>query len=77
MEPGNQAIAARTRADQAKRDAGRPTLPSTIGIERATNPFLRDEQAQIAQCLVAHGKLAPGAPHEAVFAALREWKNNF
>ncbi|MDA0277094.1 MAG: hydroxyacylglutathione hydrolase, partial [Proteobacteria bacterium] len=41
IEPGNTALAARETRDQALRAAGRPTLPSTLGEEKATNPFLR------------------------------------
>jgi hydroxyacylglutathione hydrolase len=40
-EPGNPALAERAVAVAADRAAGRPTLPTTIALERATNPFLR------------------------------------
>ena len=40
-EPDNAALAARVVAIDAARAAGRPTVPSTIGLERATNPFTR------------------------------------
>ena len=40
-EPDNQAIAARMVAVDALRARGAPTVPTTIGRERATNPFLR------------------------------------
>jgi hydroxyacylglutathione hydrolase len=54
-----------------------PTLPSTIGMERNTNPFLRYAEPQIAAQLVAAGKLQGGEAPVAVFAALRQWKNSF
>jgi len=38
VEPANQALAARAAEVDAKRAAGQPTIPSTIGAERATNP---------------------------------------
>jgi len=41
VEPGNADLAARVVAIDAARAAGRPTVPSTIGLERATNPFVR------------------------------------
>jgi hydroxyacylglutathione hydrolase len=41
VAPGDAAIAARAAEIDRLRAAGRPTLPSTIGQERATNPFLR------------------------------------
>ncbi|WP_426210629.1 hydroxyacylglutathione hydrolase [Massilia sp. TWP1-3-3] len=77
VEPGNTAIGARIEAENAKRARGLPTIPSTIGLEKATNPFLRATQSAIASELVDAGKLAPGAAPPAVFAALREWKNTF
>ncbi|AWL03236.1 hydroxyacylglutathione hydrolase [Massilia oculi] len=77
VEPDNAALAARVRDDGRQRDAGQPTIPSTIGLERATNPFLRHGEARIVQSLVEAGRLAPGAAPVDVFAALREWKNTF
>ena len=77
VEPGNRALAARVERENAKRAQGQPTIPSTIGVEKATNPFLRYREPEIVSHLVAAGKLAPGAPPLASFAALREWKNTF
>jgi len=77
VEPGNAALAARMDADSAKRAAGQPTIPSTIGLERATNPFLRCGEKEIVHSLVQAGRLAQGAAPVEIFAALREWKNTF
>jgi len=41
VEPDNAALGARVIEIGALRAAGRPTVPSTIGRERATNPFVR------------------------------------
>ena len=41
VEPDNARLRERAASEKAKRDAGAPTLPSTIGLERETNPFLR------------------------------------
>lgn len=41
VDPGNAALAARIRRDWAVRAEGGCTIPTTIGLERATNPFLR------------------------------------
>jgi hydroxyacylglutathione hydrolase len=46
-EPGNAALADRVVEITALRAAGQPTVPSTIGLERATNPFTR--AASVAQ----------------------------
>jgi hydroxyacylglutathione hydrolase len=77
VDPGNAALQARMEADTAKRARGVPTVPSTIGMERNTNPFLRYAEPQIAAQLVAAGKLQGGEAPVAVFAALRQWKNTF
>ncbi len=77
VEPDNDAIVQRSALESAKRAAGLPTIPTTIGLERATNPFLRYRQPAIAAHLVERGKLAPNLAPLATFAALREWKNTF
>ena len=76
VEPGNPAIGARVAREQAKRDRGLPTLPTTIAEERATNPFLRVGEPGVRAVAEARAgrKLAGDV---AVFAALREWKNAF
>ncbi|WP_277968136.1 hydroxyacylglutathione hydrolase [Sphingomonas echinoides] len=45
-EPDNAAITERMRDVDAKRAAGQPTVPTTIALEQATNPFLRASSAQ-------------------------------
>jgi len=75
VEPGNAALVTRHAADQAKRAQGQPTLPSSIGLERATNPFLRWAEPDVARAAHAHG--AAGGDPIAVFAALRRWKDGF
>jgi hydroxyacylglutathione hydrolase len=77
VEPGNRDLQQRIERDTEKREAGIPTVPSSIGLEKATNPFLRYREPAVVDALVAAGKLAPGAPPVAAFAALREWKNVF
>ena len=77
VEPDNAAIGQRIATESAKRDRGLPTIPSTIALEKATNPFLRYREAGITAQLTAAGKLALGAPPLASFTALREWKNTF
>jgi hydroxyacylglutathione hydrolase len=77
VEPGNRALQMRIAADSKARGTHLPTIPSTIAIEKATNPFLRANEPAIIESLVASGRLAPGADPVAAFAALREWKNVF
>ena len=63
-----------TRGTQARRDRGEPTVPSTMGEERATNPFLRAHLPAVRAAAAAHAGHAL-ADDVASFAALREWKN--
>jgi hydroxyacylglutathione hydrolase len=77
VEPGNRALQQRVEADSAKRAAGEPTVPSNIGLEKATNPFLRYREPEIIGNLVAAHRLDRSAEPVAAFAALREWKNTF
>jgi hydroxyacylglutathione hydrolase len=76
VEPASAAIAARTAVEAAKRREGLPTLPSTIGDERATNPFLRADLAVPRRAAESHAG-RPLATPVASFAVLREWKNGF
>jgi hydroxyacylglutathione hydrolase len=76
VEPDNAALRQRVADEQAKRDRGQPTVPSTIGLEQQTNPFLRYRESGVVKTLVGQGLAADAAP-VAAFAALREWKNNF
>jgi hydroxyacylglutathione hydrolase len=77
VEPGNRALQLRLEADSKARGTNLPTVPSTIGAEKATNPFLRAAEPGIVDSLVAAGRLQRGATPVAAFAALREWKNVF
>lgn len=46
-EPDNDAIIARMADVDAKRAAGEPTVPTTIGEELATNPFMRAQSVEV------------------------------
>jgi hydroxyacylglutathione hydrolase len=76
VEPGNAALTARIEAEQGKRSRGQPTVPSTIGLEKATNPFLRYDEPGILDRLEQSGHIATREPI-AAFAALRRWKNSY
>ena len=75
-EPANPAVARRLAEAMAMRERGESTVPSTIGLEKATNPFLRYREPAIAHTLRREGKLQQDDP-VATFAALRDWKNNY
>ena len=75
VEPDNRALAARIHAVWAMRRLGAATVPSTIGEERATNPFLRCREASIRWAV---GEAFPDTDLNdsvAVFTALRAWKD--
>jgi hydroxyacylglutathione hydrolase len=76
VEPGNRALVERHARDSATRERGEATVPSTIGEERATNPFLRCTAPEVIASAERHAgrKLADPV---AVFAEIREWKNKF
>ena len=76
VEPGNATLEARLAAEHAKRERNLPTLPSSIGLEKATNPFLRLSEPAIADLLINKGFLSSREPI-AAFTALRQWKNTY
>lgn len=68
VEPDNAQVARRAAALPV------PSTPSTIGEERATNPFLRAAEPAVIAAARARG--AAGDP-VSVFAAMRSWKDGF
>ena len=75
-DPANEALAARERQARQTREAGAPTVPSTVGLELATSPFLRAGQPGPAAGLAQAGRGGGDSP-VAAFAALRAWKDSF
>lgn len=77
LEPGNPALEAKLASVGALRRAGKPTVPTTIGEERATNPFLRTDSHELAASVRARvGDLPAGDPI-ALFAAVRALKDRW
>ena len=76
VEPHSDALIAREQAAIAARQRGEPTLPSTIALERATNPFLRSDEPSVR---AAAESKRPGAGSSAIetFAEIRRWKDSF
>ena len=72
IEPHNKALETRAAEVKGLLAAGKPTIPATIGAEKAENPFLRADVAAVAQSV----GLA-GSPAWKVFAEIRERKNRF
>ena len=76
VEPENKVLLTRIAAEQKKREQNQATVPTFIGMEKSTNPFLRYTEPAIMDRLTSVGRLAN---REAIpaFAALREWKNAY
>jgi hydroxyacylglutathione hydrolase len=75
VEPDNAVIADRARQAVALRAAGLPTLPTTIGLELATNPFLRC--AEPAVIAAARTQVPEAGSGTEILAAIRAWKDRF
>lgn len=75
VDPGNQALTDYTARAQKLREHGQPTLPSTLALERQINPFLRTRQSALIQA--AQSFDASAQDEVSIFAALRQWKNEF
>ncbi len=76
IEPDNADARAHRDWARAQRSHDLPTLPSTIGLERRINPFLRAGQATVR----AAAEKQTGDTLDstvAVFAAVRRWKDSF
>jgi hydroxyacylglutathione hydrolase len=75
-DPSNLDLKEREINARALRAAGESTVPSTIGVELATNPFLRSADPHLALGLASEGRESGADPVE-VFAGLRAWKDQF
>jgi hydroxyacylglutathione hydrolase len=72
VDPSNAALKIRAAEAGKAREAGRFTIPISLGMEKRTNPFLRADTPQLAKAV----GIGPNEPI-AVFAALRKAKDNF
>ena len=76
VESKSPALREREVTERHKRGRGEPTLPSTIGLERRTNPFLRYREPSVIAAASQHAGRELKDPIE-TFTVIREWKNNF
>lgn len=76
VEPHNPAVAKRFEEVSAWRAAGCISLPSTIALEKTSNPFLRCAETSVKHMVDQREGLQQRSPAE-VFAALRRWKDVF
>ncbi len=76
IEPENTPLLQHLKYCEARRARGLPTLPSSIGLEKQINPFLRTHHASVQHAALLRDPEAASDPLT-VFATLREWKNVF
>ena len=85
VDADNSELAERVFVEQERRAQNVPTLPSSVALERATNPFLRCASASVRRSAqahaltLAHANFPTAAPVNEVdvFTVLRQWKNEF
>lgn len=76
VEANNSQLQQRIEHDFQLREAGLPTLPSTIATELATNPFLRCTKTSVIASAKLQSTNQCTSPVD-VFTAIRAWKDNF
>ena len=77
VEPHNALLVHHSAVCEDLRAQDRPTLPSTVALERQINPFLRTSVPAVIEAARSFDPSIDPTDAVAVFAALREWKNNF
>lgn len=75
-DPSNQALKDWEARARAMREVDVPTVPTTIALERATNPFVRCGEAGVVAGASQRAGRALADP-VSVLATIREWKNSF
>ncbi|RKT45100.1 hydroxyacylglutathione hydrolase [Thiocapsa rosea] len=75
VEPGSPALSVRMESDRKRRATDRPTVPSRLELELATNPFLRTRVPEVVQAAERAAGRPLGSARE-VFRALRQWKDD-
>lgn len=76
VEPGNADVLETLESVRVLRSRDAITLPTTLGLERRINPFLRCEEPAVRAAAEAHAGSTLHGPAE-VFAVLRAWKDGF
>lgn len=73
-DPGNAALQEREVRERKARAQGLPTLPSTIALEKSTNPFLRWDDPHLIGAASRFAGRPLTRPAD-IFAAIRQWKD--
>ncbi len=75
VEPDNQDVLQRLKTVVHQREAGEATVPSTLALEKTTNPFLRCDQDSVRAA--AQRRTGTSSDLAETFAAIRQWKDSF
>ncbi len=76
VEPDNSDLQQRAQDISKTRAENKPTIPSTLELELATNPFMRSNQLSIKEAAENYGQCKVSTEAEA-FALIRQWKDSF
>jgi hydroxyacylglutathione hydrolase len=77
VEPANAELQQRAREAAALRERGEPTVPSTMALELATNPFMRSDAPGVRAAAGERAGPAAGGNRVQTFATIRKWKDGF
>ncbi len=75
VEPANSDLLAREVQDRATRAKNLPTVPSSLALEKRTNPFLRSHEPAVVQAAQDYAGRPLAEPWQ-VFATVRAWKDD-
>lgn len=76
VEPDNLQLQARLAECMSLREAQQPTLPSVLGLEKQTNPFLRVDQPQVILAAQEFSQQPDLQEASEVFRVIRQWKDS-
>jgi hydroxyacylglutathione hydrolase len=77
VEPANAELQQRARDAAMIRERGEPTVPSTIALELATNPFMRSDAPDVRNAASARVGTTAGIDRVRTFTTIRKWKDEY
>jgi hydroxyacylglutathione hydrolase len=77
VDKNNEALKSRITEVTELRKQGKPTIPALLGVEKATNPFLRADDPEFQKTLLKAGLATQGTDPAAIFGSLRAAKDRF
>ena len=76
LDPDNETLKKYAKEVRILRASNKTTLPSTIGLEKQINPFLRSNKKSIQEAASSYTK-KPNLTTSETFAAIRKWKDSY